>query len=129
MHTSSDTGEQDPTSDDDVLASLQALEAATSKAREVLAGLKAETRRRSRAEMPFAKYETARRGYAGRKKRTNVSIDSALTEIAKRAFPNTRYGSLSGFIDAMLMREFKANAPRLRRAGISLPAWLFETSK
>jgi hypothetical protein len=68
---------------------------------------------------------SGRQGYAGQKKRTNLSLDSDLVEIATRHFKNTRHGSLSGFVEARLRSEFRTLAPALRQAGFVLPASLF----
>lgn len=73
----------------------------------------------------MAKPNSTTRGYAGSKKRTNLSLDSELVEIAQKHFPATRHGSLSGFVENSIRREFRALAPKLRRAGFKLPESLF----
>lgn len=65
-------------------------------------------------------------GYAGSKKRTNLSIDPELVAIGKKYFGTTRYKSLSGFLDAKLAVEFRAMAPKLRKMKIKLPEHLFQ---
>jgi hypothetical protein len=55
----------------------------------------------------------------------NLLLDHELVEAAKRYFPTTRYRTVSGFAEAMLRREFRINAVRLRKAGIPIPASLF----
>jgi hypothetical protein len=66
-----------------------------------------------------------RRGYAGPKKRTNLSLDSELVEIATRHFKKTRHGSLSGFVEAKLRSEFRTLATALRQAGFTIPESVF----
>lgn len=45
-------------------------------------------------------------GEVKRSRGTNVSLDARLVEIARVHFPATRHGSLSGFVDNALRREF-----------------------
>jgi hypothetical protein len=68
---------------------------------------------------------SATRGYAGQKKRTNLSLDSELVEIATRHFKKTRHGSLSGFVESKLRSEFRALASALRQAGFTIPESVF----
>lgn len=67
------------------------------------------------------------KGYTGGKKRTNLSLDGKLVEIATKHFPATRHGSLSGFVENAIRKEFKAMAPKLRKAGFKLPPELFDS--
>ena len=66
-------------------------------------------------------HNSTTKGYSGSKKRTNLSIDAKLVKIAIAHFPATRFGSLSGFVESALRREFRAMAPRLRKAGFTIP--------
>lgn len=65
------------------------------------------------------------KGYARGKKRTNLSLDRELVRIATQHFARTRHGSLSGFVENALRREFRAAAASLRQAGVALPESLF----
>lgn len=78
----------------------------------------------SQTDTPTMNNSTSK-GYSGGKKRTNVSIDGALADIAKKHFPATSYKSLSGFVECALRNKFRALAPRLRKAGFKLPESLF----
>lgn len=73
----------------------------------------------------MSKDNSTTKGYAGSKKRTNLSLDGELVEIAQKHFPATRHGSLSGFVENAIRREFRAMAPKLRKAGFKLPETLF----
>lgn len=63
--------------------------------------------------------------YAGSKRSTTLSINGKLVDIATEVFRKTRHRSLSGFVDDMLVRELRARAPMLRKAGYKLPEELF----
>lgn len=66
------------------------------------------------------------KGYAGRKKRTNLSLDYELTAIAIKYFKTTKYGSLSGFVESKLTAEYRSKAAHLRANKVKLPPSLFE---
>lgn len=68
---------------------------------------------------------SATKGYANGKRRTNISIQGALADMALKHLPATRHGSLSGFVENMLKREFKARAPMLRKGGHKVPPEVF----
>lgn len=72
-----------------------------------------------------AKKPSAQKGYAGGKKRTNLSLDAELVDIAVKHFPATKHGSLSGFVEHELRRQFRALAPKLRKAGYKIPESVF----
>lgn len=77
-------------------------------------------------EKPAKAAKTAKKDfkkYAG--KRLNLYLDETLQKIAKEYFPTTRFGSVSGFLEAKLRQVFRAEAPALRKAGIALPDELF----
>lgn len=57
--------------------------------------------------------------------RTNLYLDPDLVEIAKKHFKTTRYGSLSGFVEARIRHELRKQSPKLRKKGVKLPASLF----
>lgn len=64
-------------------------------------------------------------GYAGKKRRTNISVNGEYATIAQAYFPSTTYGSLSGFVEASLATLFRRKARKLKAAGYKLPAELF----
>jgi hypothetical protein len=56
---------------------------------------------------------------------TNLLLDAELVDIAKKFFPTTRYKNLSGFCESAIRKQFRAMAPKLRKAGFKLPEELF----
>lgn len=75
--------------------------------------------------MPKTKNSTTA-GYAGSKKRTNLSLSSELVSLARKYFPLTAHGSVSGFVDSCLRRELSSKAPRIRKCGLTIPGTVFE---
>lgn len=71
------------------------------------------------------KIPSAKLGYAGDKKRTNLSLDAELVEIAQKHFPATKFGSLSSFVEHALKKEYRRMAPAMRKAGHKLPERVF----
>lgn len=52
---------------------------------------------------------------------TNIGIEPELKRVASRYFIATKYGSLSGFVNAQLRREFAKGASVIRAIGLTVP--------
>lgn len=57
----------------------------------------------------------------GRKAPRNITLDPELLPIADRYFGTTKYGSLSGFVNAKLRTEFVKAASVIRAIGVEIP--------
>jgi hypothetical protein len=51
----------------------------------------------------------------------NLSIDPTLKQVGEKYFGATKYGSLSGFVEAKLNLEFAKGADLIRAIGMAVP--------
>lgn len=52
---------------------------------------------------------------------TNIGVDPELKPIAARYFGATKYGSLTGFVNAALRKEFARGAAVIKAIGLQVP--------
>jgi hypothetical protein len=63
--------------------------------------------------------------YKGDRRATTVVLSEALVRLAQDYFPTTRHGSMSAFMEAGLESYFRKNAPKIRKAGMTVPESVF----
>jgi post-segregation antitoxin (ccd killing protein) len=63
--------------------------------------------------------------YRGNRRPANIILNGDLVDLARKFFPGTKYGSLSGFVETALKREFAKSAKKIRGAGHKMPEAVF----